>query len=167
MTLGSIMRAALVFLLALVGPTCASEYPAKVVGVSDGDTLTVLVGGSRQVEVRLHGIDAPETGQDFGSRAKEAASDLAFGKQVTVREVDKDRYGRTVAEVILPDGRSLGRELTRQGMCWWYRKYAPHDYELQASEREAREGRRGLWANSSAIPPWEWRRAGKLRAGSR
>jgi micrococcal nuclease len=76
------------------------------VGISDGDSLTVLTAAKKQVKVRLYGVDAPETGQDFGSRAKQAASDLAFGKDVTIRELDKDRYGRTVAKAILPDGRS-------------------------------------------------------------
>jgi endonuclease YncB( thermonuclease family) len=81
-------------------PALAADFPDKVVGISDGDTLTVLTAETWQVKVRLHGIDAPETGQDFGSRAKQAASEAAFGKQVTVREVDRDCYGRTVAEVI-------------------------------------------------------------------
>ena len=57
-------------------PALAADFAAKVVGVSDGDTLTVLTAEKRQVKVRLHGIDAPETGQDFGSRAKQAASEL-------------------------------------------------------------------------------------------
>src|SRR3954467_11635776 len=87
----------------LVRPASAAECPARVVGVSDGDTLTVLRDGRTQVKIRLHGIDAPETGQDFGSRAKQAASDLAFGQTVTIRERDTDRYGRTVAVVVLPD----------------------------------------------------------------
>jgi micrococcal nuclease len=78
----------------------------------------VLTADRRQVKVRLHGTDAPETGQDFASRAKQAASDLAFGKVVTVRPVENHRYGPTVAEVIRPDGRSRGREVVRQGMAW-------------------------------------------------
>lgn len=157
MTYGSLMRAFLLLLLAFVSPACASEYPAKVVGVSDGDTLTVLVAGNRQVKVRLHGIDAPETGQDFGSRAKQIASEMAFGKQVTVREVGRDRYGRTVAEVILPDERSLNREMVRSGMAWWFRRYAPADRELASLEAEARAAKRGLWAQAEAVPPWGWR----------
>jgi endonuclease YncB( thermonuclease family) len=64
----------------------------------------------------------PETGQDYGSRAKQVASNLAFGKNVKIQPVDKDRYGRTVAEVILPDGRSLNREMIGQGAAWWYRE---------------------------------------------
>ena len=80
-------------------PPAARTIPARVVGISDGDTITVLTAAKKQVKVRLHGIDAPETGQDFGSRAKQAASELAFGKTVTIRPRDTDRYGRTVAEV--------------------------------------------------------------------
>src|ERR1700722_13738278 len=83
----------------------AADYPARVVGISDGDTITVLKADKTQVKIRLHGIDAPETGQDFGSKAKQLASELAFGKDVTIKPVDTDRYGRTVAEVILPDGK--------------------------------------------------------------
>src|SRR5690606_36043907 len=94
-------------------PALAADFAARVVGISDGDTLTVLTAEKRQVKIRLHGVDTPESGQDFGTRAKQAASELAFGKQVTVRQVDTDRYGRTVAEVFLPDGRSMNRELVR------------------------------------------------------
>ena len=115
---------AIIGLLILPLTTLAADYEAHVVGISDGDTITVLTAQKKQVKIRLHGIDAPETGQDFGSRAKQAASELAFGKEVTVRPVDTDRYGRTVAEVILPDGRSMNREMVATGMSWWYRQYA-------------------------------------------
>src|SRR5688572_32397780 len=99
--------AATLFLLFLASPVLGAVYLARVVGITDGDTLTVLTAEKKQVKVRLHGIDAPETGQDFGPQAKKACSDLAFGKDVTIRERNKDRYGRTVAEVILSDGKSL------------------------------------------------------------
>jgi endonuclease YncB( thermonuclease family) len=85
------------------GPGCDEAtkaidgYPATMVGISDGDTLTVPTANRTQVKIRLHGIDCPERGQDFGSRAKEAVAELAFGKTVTVHPRDTDRYGRTVA----------------------------------------------------------------------
>jgi endonuclease YncB( thermonuclease family) len=69
-----------------------------------------------------YAMDCPETGQDFGSRAKNVTSELAFGKVVTVHPSRKDRYGRTVADVILPDGSILNHELVRRGAAWWYRK---------------------------------------------
>jgi endonuclease YncB( thermonuclease family) len=145
------------FLILVTGYRAAADFPARVVGITDGDTLTVLTADHRQVKIRLHGIDAPETGQDFGSRAKQAASELAFGKEVTVRPMEKDRYGRTVAEVPLPGGRSLGREMVRQGRAWWYRTYAPGDRELARLEAEAKTARRGLWSQPGAVPPWKWR----------
>lgn len=153
-------RLAVIFILALwTLPALAADFPARVVGVFDGDTLTVLTAEKRQMKIRLHGIDAPETGQDFGARAKRAASDLAFGKDVTVRERDEDRYGRTVAEVILPDKRSLDREMVREGLAWCYREYAPADRDLASLEAEARAAKRGLWSQSGAVPPWDWRRS--------
>src|SRR4051794_36557451 len=109
------MNHSIISLLLIVSPVRAqtADYSARVVGITDGDTLTVLKANKVQVKIRLHGIDAPETGQDFGTRAKQSASDLAFGKDVTIRARDKDRYGRTVAEVILSDGKNLNHELVR------------------------------------------------------
>jgi endonuclease YncB( thermonuclease family) len=146
-----------VLILVVACSARGSEYSARVVGISDGDTITI-VRDRTQIRLRLHGIDAPETGQDFGSRSKQLASSLAFGKTVTVRVRDTDRYGRTVAEVILPDGRSLNQEMVRAGMAWWYRKYAPGDTELARFETEAKEARRGLWSQPNPIPPWSWRK---------
>jgi endonuclease YncB( thermonuclease family) len=103
-----------ILLLIFAFPACAADYSARVIGIADGDTITVLTAAKTQHRIRLWGIDAPETGQDFGSRAKQAASALAFGGQVTIRPRDTDRYGRTVAEVILPDGRLMNREMVRQ-----------------------------------------------------
>jgi hypothetical protein len=80
---------------------------------------------------------------------------------VHVRPRDTDRYGRTVAEVILPDGRSLNHELVRAGLAWWYRTYAPADDVLARLEHEAKTAGRGLWAQPDPTPPWEWRARGK------
>jgi endonuclease YncB( thermonuclease family) len=142
--------------MGLAGSSPVAEFSGKVIGVSDGDTITVLRERS-PVKIRLHGIDCPETGQDFGARAKSFTSELGFGEIVTVRPVGVDRYRRTVAEVVLPDGRLLNREIVRAGYAWWYRKYAPVDAALERLEREARAARRGLWSQPSPVPPWEWR----------
>lgn len=135
------------------------EFTGKVVGVTDGDTITVL--HDRLGEgIRLHGIDCPEKGQAFGQRAKQFTSELAFGKDITVKVYDVDKYGRTIGDVILPDGRNLNQELVRAGMCWWYRKYAPDDEILAQLEASAREAKSGLWVDPNPVPPWEWRRRG-------
>jgi endonuclease YncB( thermonuclease family) len=138
----------------------ADDFSGKVVGVSDGDTITVLRDRT-PVKVRVFRIDAPETGQDFGSRAKAVTSELAFGKVVTVHPRTRDRYGRIVADVTLPDGRSLNHELVRRGLAWWFRRYAPHDLSLSRVEAEARAARIGLWSQPDPTPPWEWRRSGR------
>jgi micrococcal nuclease len=131
-------------------------FTAKVIGVHDGDTVTVLRDGNVQVKIRLAGIDAPELRQDFGSAAKESAGELAVG-DVMIRPGATDRYGRTVADVVLADGRTLNREQVARGMAWWYREYAPKDLELARLESEAKRAGRGLWRDPSPIPPWEWR----------
>lgn len=140
----------------------AESFSGKVVKVSDGDTISVMHRGRAQ-RVRLHGIDAPEKRQAFGNSAKKFASDLIFGRVVTVQVVDVDRYGRIVGEVILPDGRSLNRELVKAGLAWWYRKYSKNK-SLGELEEDARSARRGLWIDPNPIPPWEFR---KKKVGNR
>src|SRR5262249_9775820 len=121
-------------------------------GVTDGDTLTVLRDRS-PVKIRLRGIDCPESGQDFGTQARKKTSELAFGQVVKVQEYRLDRYGRTVADVSLPDGRSLNQELVRQGLAWWSRKYATHDSTLSGLEAEAKAAGGGVWSKSNPFPP--------------
>ena len=148
---------AVVVVVSWVSLTPAEEFSGKVVGVSDGDTITVLQNRT-PIKVRLHGIDCPEIGQDFGSRAKAFTSELVFGQVVKVVPRDTDRYGRTVADIILADGRILNHELVRAGLAWWYRKYAPDIGTLAELEAAARDAKRGLWSQPNPVPPWEWRK---------
>ena len=99
----------------------AADFTGRVVGVADGDTITVMHNGKGK-RIRLHGIDCPEKRQAFGNRAKQFTSKLVFGKTITVQVADRDRYGRTVGEVLLPDGRSLNHELVRAGLAWMSRR---------------------------------------------
>jgi endonuclease YncB( thermonuclease family) len=102
------------------------DFTFFVVSVLDGDTIEVL-HNTRAERIRLSGIDCPEKGQAYGTRAKHAASDLAFGKEVTLQMHGFDKYGRTLADVLLPDGTNINHMLVKAGWCWWYRKYAPRD----------------------------------------
>jgi micrococcal nuclease len=77
---------------------------------------------------------------------------------VRVDVLDTDRYGRSIGIVTLPDGRKLNHELVRSGFAWWYRKYAPHDEQLARLEQDARNAKRGLWADAAPVAPWEFRR---------
>lgn len=150
----------LIFFLIAFGAS-AEQLTGKVVGITDGDTLTLLTESKQPVKVRLAEIDTPESGQPYGSRARQALSDLAFGKQARVAVTDRDRYGRTVGRVYVGE-KDVNAELVRQGAAWVYRQYA-HDKALFTLEEEARRMQRGLWALPEAqqVPPWEWRRAGK------
>ncbi len=101
----------------------AATITGRVVGVSDGDTITVLDADRTQHKIRLAGIDAPESKQAFGSRSKQNLSDLVFGKDVAVEWDKRDRYQRTLG-VVLVDGHDVNLEQVRAGMAWWYRQYA-------------------------------------------
>jgi micrococcal nuclease len=135
--------------------TEAQDFIGKVVAVKDGDTIEVMHLGQAE-RVRLAGIDSPETGQPFGTSARQLTAVLAFGEDVTVKCAGKDRYGRTLGEVFLKDGRSLNKELVKAGMAWWYREYSS-DVEMGKLEEEARAAKRGLWNDSNPIAPWDWR----------
>jgi len=156
MTFRTSLGCAVIFLL-LGSALEAAGYTGKVVGVQDGDTIEVL-HNQRPERIRLSGIDCPEKGQAFGKRAKQATSELVFGKEVTLQTYGKDKYKRTIADVLLPDGTNVNRELVKDGWCWWYRKYAPGDTVLEGLENEARVAGRGLWAAPHPVPPWEWRK---------
>ena len=127
---------------------------ALVVSISDGDTLTVL-HNQQQIKVRLSEIDAPEKAQAFGARAKQSLSDLCFGKQAEIIPQSRDRYGRTVARVRC-GGVDANTEQVRRGMAWVFDRYVT-DRSLYAVQEDARNARRGLWADPAPIPPWEWR----------
>ncbi len=149
------------FLALLAGPLLAAEYTGRVVGVSDGDTLTLLVteGASyQQVKVRLGEIDTPESRHPYGQRAKQALSDLAFNQQARVVVQDTDRYGRTVGRVYV-GGVDVNAEMVKQGAAWVYRKYAK-DPSLYRLEEQAKAAKRGLWGLPEAerCPPWDWRK---------
>jgi endonuclease YncB( thermonuclease family) len=139
----------------LAAPAVAEEFTGRVVGVTDGDTLTVL-HARHPATVRLVGVDAPEKRQSYGDRARRFTADLAFDRTVTVRAAGRDRNGRLLGEVLLPDGRSLSQELVRAGYAWWFWKYSRDD-RLARLEEEARASRRGLWADSAPQAPWDYR----------
>lgn len=142
----------------------AQEFRGKVIGVTDGDTITVLRDRT-PVRVRLNGIDAPEQGQPFGERAKQFASALCFGDEVTVKTFGADKYGRTLGDVVLGDVRVLNQELVKAGMAWHYKEYSK-DETLAKLEKEAREKKVGLWSDPHAIAPWEWRHGNATVRGS-
>lgn len=153
----AILRLGLLLLAALPLVVKADTLAGYVIAVTDGDTIRVLDARKQQHRVRLFGIDAPESHQAFGSRARQCLADLAFQKNVTVTYTEKDRYGRILGTVFV--GRqNLNLELVKAGMAWHYVYYAQNMTALAEAEKEARQCRRGLWADAQPVPPWEFRR---------
>lgn len=154
----------LLLLLAGLAPAALAQAPGvftgRVVGVQDGDSLVVLRDG-RQAKVRLHGVDAPEGRQAFGSVCKRVLSNLVFGKTVGVRVVNIDRYKRSVARVTV-DGIDVGLEVIRAGCAWHYTQYSD-EAAYAAAEQDARRARRGLWQDRAPVAPWEFRRRRSAR----
>lgn len=153
----------LAFVIAVIWPlmVSAAEYNGRVVGISDGDTLTLLVpdGASfRQIKIRLAEIDTPESAQPYGQKAKQALSDLAYNKQARVVVETTDRYGRTVGRVFVSN-LDVNAEMVKQGAAWVYRQYAK-DQALYSLEDQAKAAKRGLWGLQEAdrCEPWNWRK---------
>ena len=153
----------LVIGLALAGIAGAADL--RVVRISDGDTFTGLDSQNRQVKIRLHGIDAPEKAQAFGTVSRKALGDLIEGKVVEVQQVDKDRYGRVVANVHV-GGVHVNRELVAKGLAWRYVQYDKKG-EFTQVEQAAKTARKGLWADANPVPPWEWRKDEKERRAAK
>lgn len=144
-----------------------------IVGVSDGDTVTVLDANRQQHKVRLMGIDAPEKAQPFGNASKTSLSALVFNRDVRIDWTKRDRYQRIVGKVIVLDnpgcrgpgcpGIDAGLEQIKAGMAWWYRQYskeqtAEDQATYEQAEFNAKIRRLGLWSETKPVPPWEWRR---------
>lgn len=163
-----ILRLALVLAAVLAAaPSAAFTIAGKVVGVADGDTLTILDASRRQNRIRLARIDSPEVGrgknkptQPFAERARQSLAQLAFGREARAECDTTDQYKRSVC-TILVDGADVNLEQVRRGIAWVYRRYAGNAPAYYQAEREAREAKRGLWADSRPVPPWEWRQRGK------
>jgi endonuclease YncB( thermonuclease family) len=170
-------KAFLVALIALAAWSARAETIAgRVVGVADGDTITVLDADQTQHKIRVAGIDAPEKEQAFGQRSKASMSDLVFGKDVVVKSNKRDRYGRLVGKVLVavpycavstcPKTLDAGLAQITAGMAWWYRQYAREQSAEDAStyevaEQAARDRRVGLWRDAHPVAPWDWRRAAR------
>lgn len=140
----------------------AERLAGRVVGIQDGDTLTLLDGNRRELRIRLAGIDAPEARQRYGQAARRALSAEAFGKEASANCPKTDKYGRKVC-VVTVGGRDVGLALLEAGAAWHFKAFAqeqsPSDRVRYArAEEDARRRRAGLWEDPEAVPPWDWRR---------
>ena len=165
---GGRSAAELVIALLLLWISCtinAATLQGKVVGVADGDTITVLDAHNKQHKIRLQGIDAPEKAQAFGQKSKQSLNQLVHSKPVTIDFQKKDKYDRTVGKVLL-NGSDICLEQIKLGMAWHYKQYASEqpkeDREIYAqAEMDARNQAIGLWKDKTVTPPWEYRKQRK------
>lgn len=145
--------------------SCASEtrLSCRVVGISDGDTLTCLARNNRSIKIRLADIDAPEKRQAFGQKSKQALSNLVFQRQVQLKIWGKDRYQRTLATVYYR-GQNINLMMVKQGFAWVYTQYL-HDPIYLAEQQHAQAKGIGLWADHRPIEPRLWRKHERLNHG--
>lgn len=145
-----------------------------IIRVGDGDTVIMRLdmgedildhGDDGLIEIRFAGIDTPEkewTGrweaQPGSAEAKDFVVQHALDRPATARLKGDRTYGRFVGEIFV-DGTSLNRELVRNGWAWWNKKYERWDLDYERLQDDARTHSRGIWAESDAVPPWEWRRS--------
>lgn len=141
------------FILFAFIPLSLFAFSAKVIKISDGDTITVL-SDKEQTKVRLYGIDAPEKKQDYGQKSRQFLASLIAGQVVEVESKGKDRYKRTLG-IIHHKGQDINAQMVLNGYAWAYAKYSIIYVD---HERLARENKRGLWQSSDPTPPWEWRK---------
>ena len=147
-------------------PSTQSSKPThnlsgRVVSVTDGDTVRLLLAGNQQLKIRLNHIDAPERSQAFGTRSKQNLARYVGGKDVTVRVYGTDKYGRTLGEIILGK-QNVNLAMVRDGLAWHYKKYS-QDKLYAKAEKDARAAKRGLWSDAQPRPPWNWRHGGQAR----
>ena len=136
----------------------ADTLTGRVVGVADGDTLTVLVDRTEH-RVRLAEIDAPEKKQPFGERAKQSLADLCFNAEATVAVASTDRYGRSIARVRCGE-HDASLYQVRAGLAWAYTQYLT-DPAIARAEMAAREARAGLWVDADPVAPWLYRKGAR------
>lgn len=143
----------------------AGELVGRVVGVADGDTITILDSSNIQYKIRLSGIDAPEKRQPFGSASMKSLSDMVYGKEVTVNSKKYERYQHVVGKVMI-NGVDVNLQQLKRGMAWFFKHYQNEQSSQDQSDYShaqeiAEKSRLGLWAGKEPTPPWEFRRQGK------
>ncbi|MFO1044492.1 MAG: thermonuclease family protein [Planctomycetaceae bacterium] len=144
-------------------PKVIDELHGKVLGVLDGDTLTLHAAG-KPLSIRLEGIDAPESGQKFGAESREALKKLVAGKEITVRKTGTDKYKHTLGIVIV-DKTDVCAKMVADGWAWHFKTYNT-DEELANLETEARAAKRGLWNDDFYVAPWDYRAEKKESSAS-
>lgn len=139
----------------LSSPLYAETLSGQIIGISDGDTATLLTNDRKPIKIRLGQIDAPEKEQAFGEKSKQSLSELIYGKNVTVETETKDQHGRTVGKILV-GGKDINLEQIKRGMAWFYVEFG-RDAAYRDAESKAKSAQIGLWTDPAPTAPWKWR----------
>ncbi len=153
------IRITLILLLSCLSPfVYSNQIIGKVVGVSDGDTITLLTDQKQRIKVRLSEIDAPEKNQAWGQNAKRALSNRIYSRSIVVQSAGEDRYGRVLGTVYIGEV-NINKEMVETGNAWAYTQYV-RDQSYFTLQQNAKSRKAGLWSlpEEQIIAPWEWRR---------
>ena len=139
----------------------AKTLTATGVRVIDGDTIEITLANASSERVRLLGIDAPESNQSYGFQSADNLTSCVIGKNVIIQWDKKDRYDRLIGKV-LANGKDCNLKQVEDGYAWHYKQYQSEQRKedrLTYSNAEvfARKAKKGLWADSCLIAPWNWR----------
>lgn len=153
-----------VLALALSSGAFAKEINCHVFKVYDGDTVTCSTSKTtnykqdkkHKIKVRLAQIDAPEAKQDYGIKSRDYLRRLVLNKDVTLDVWEKDRYGRTVAKILL-NGEDINYKMVKSGNAWAYQEYVKEDKYL-AAQNYAQDKKIGLWADKNPQKPSDFRK---------
>lgn len=153
-----VMKLALAITLTAMPFSGQADIRGLVVRILDGDTIEILQDNGERTRVRLNGIDAPEKGQPFGQRSRQALTTLTAGKRVYVEGNKLDRYSRLLGTVWY-DTKDINAVQIKNGMAWAYRYRGKAMLPAYAGlEETARKNRSGLWAEPAPVEPWRWRK---------
>lgn len=137
------------------------DFAGNLVTIHDGDRITISYHDTKTaIPVRLYGIDAPEKGQPYWQEAKDFLHNLLIGKWVKVATATEGTEEELIGIVNLPNETMANEELVKAGLAW-VNEAIKEDLaleKLRESEREARQSKRGLWADPDPTPPWVYRK---------
>lgn len=139
-------------------PQANPSQGTVIVGVTDGDTVRATIEG-QEVKIRLYGIDAPESGQAFGKASHQALKQITTGRKISIKVLDRDRYGRLVA-LVFADGSNVNEAMVASGYAWVYPQYCKQSFcgEWKQDQSKAQANRKGIWQEGNPTPPWDWRK---------
>lgn len=141
----------------------------RVIGVHDGDSLTLLDAQRLQHKIRLNGIDAPELGQPYGQASRRSLQQQALRRKATAHCIKTDPYGRHICQVVIDDS-DMARHQLATGMAWFFARYRRDltpdlQQQYKAAEQRTRGASTGLWSQPAPTAPWDWRAAQRAKDG--